>query len=155
MGSQVRFLYGAPYAGVAQRPGHRPSKPGMRVRFPSLAPYVGMVELADTYGLSPYEGNFVSVQVRLPTPYVEMAELADVGDSNSPGRDSVWVQVPPSAPNGSMTGDGSSTTSYVVRRRFESCCCHHGSPNFGRNDMINGGGLMSGALINGADIHYR
>ena len=27
--------------------------------------------------------------------------------------------------------------------------------HFGRNDIINSGGLMSGALINGADIHYR
>ncbi len=43
-------------------------------------------------------GNTVRVQVPPPTPYADVAELADALDSGSSGRKAVGVQIPLSAP---------------------------------------------------------
>lgn len=140
----------------------------MRVRSPSLAPYAGVVE------------------------------SADAEDSKSSGSDTVWVQVPPSAPRRiciksqprtifsvlMVTRPSASTGMRGLQSRSTSDVSHANRiwqydwrwlqhdlirrktqvrvlllppqlSHFGQNDIINSGGLMSGALINGADIHYR
>lgn len=124
--------------------------------------------------------------------------MVDVADSKSAGSDTVWVQVPPSAPRRiciksqprtifsvlMVTRPSASTGMRGLQSRSTSDVSHANRiwqydwrwlqhdlirrktqvrvlllppqlSHFGRNDIINSGGLMSGALINGADIHYR
>ena len=119
-------------------------------------------------------------------------------DSKSSGSDTVWVQVPPSAPRRiciksqprtifsvlMVTRPSASTGMRGLQSRSTSDVSHANRiwqydwrwlqhdlirrktqvrvlllppqlSQFGRKDIINSGGLMRGALINGADMHYR